>query len=382
MVSTRIGVPSELSRELIDSAPDGILLIDASGSVRLANKEAEELLGYSEQDIIGRNVDEFVPVAARSRHPDLRRAFLAHPKKRPMASGLNLEAQRRNGTLVPVEISLSPIESGDETLVLAILRDVSQRRAAQETIRTLSENLAARVSHLEFLNAELESFSYSVSHDLRAPLRAIDGFSLALLEDCGDDLSDEGKHHLERVRTAAQRMAQLIDDLLVLSRIGRADLEVTAVDVSDVAASVVRDLVAVDPEREAHITIDPGLSLQADPRLLRLVLENLLSNAWKFTSQNESTHIQVRAAVLDGEPAVAVVDNGAGFDEQYSDRMFGAFQRLHSGPEFPGTGVGLAIVQRIITRHDGRICATSQPGAGATFIFRVTPATVIGGCDG
>ena len=113
-----------------------------------------------------------------------------------------------------------------------------------------------------------------------------------------------------------------------------------------------------------------------------MVLENLLSNAWKFTSQNESTHIQVRAAVLDGEPAVAVVDNGAGFDEQYSDRMFGAFQRLHSGPEFPGTGVGLAIVQRIITRHDGRICATSQPGAGATFIFRVTPATVIGGCDG
>lgn len=184
MIPTRDGVPSELSRELIDSAPDGILLIDGGGSVRLANQEAEELLGYSARDIIGRNVDDFVPIAARPRHPGLREKFLAQPKKRPMASGLNLEAQRRDGTLIPVEISLSPIDAGDETLVLAILRDVSQRRAAQETIRTLSENLAARVSHLEFLNAELESFSYSVSHDLRAPLRAIDGFSLALLEDC------------------------------------------------------------------------------------------------------------------------------------------------------------------------------------------------------
>lgn len=367
-------LPTHIARELIESAPDGILLVDADGLITLANAEAGVILGLPAGQLPGRRVEEFVPAEVRERHVDHRQGFLDHPVKRPMGSGLDLYAERSDGSRLPVEISLSPVVTDGRTQILAILRDVSQRRHAEETIRTLTESLTARVTHLEMLNSELESFSYSVSHDLRAPLRAIDGFSQALLEDHGDELPEQARHYLDRIRAGAQRMSQLIDDLLVLSRISRSEFVVTDVDISDLSRVVIREITARSPQRHSEIEIEPGIVMRGDHRQMRVVLENLLGNAWKFTAQEPWTHIMVTAGELEGQPAFRVSDNGTGFDPQYSERLFEAFRRLHDDSDFPGSGIGLAIVARIIRRHGGRIVAESVPHQGASFTVRTTPA--------
>ncbi len=241
-------------------------------------------------------------------------------------------------------------------------REVLQRRRAEAATR------AALVA-TEALNGELEAFSYSVSHDLRAPLRAIDGFSQALLEDNAAQLDDAGKQHLDRVRAASQRMAQLIDDLLGLSRVTRSRLEVVPVELTVLAEAVAADLRAANPGREIDLVIAPELGAHGDPRLLRIVFDNLLGNAFKFTAKRAHAHISVGVRSEAGERVYFVTDDGVGFDPQYSEKLFGAFQRLHDGVEFAGTGIGLATVQRIIRRHGGRIWATGEPDRGATFCF-------------
>lgn len=234
----------------------------------------------------------------------------------------------------------------------------------------LGESLRARQAELERANRELEAFSYSVSHDLRAPLRSVDGFSQALLEDYGDQLPPEALDYLHRVRHAAQRMSQLIDDLLKLSRLSRAPMQDEDVDVSALAGEVADGLVRSAPERQVTFDIAPGLHARGDPSLLRVVLENLLGNAFKFTSKVPHARIEVGSRVTkDGETEIYVRDNGAGFDPRYASRLFVPFQRLHSASEFQGTGIGLATVQRVVHRHGGRIRAESQPGEGATFFF-------------
>lgn len=228
---------------------------------------------------------------------------------------------------------------------------------------------------LSTVNRELEAFAYSVSHDLRAPLRAIEGFSQALLEDCREQLDDQGRDYLRRVLSEAERMAQLIDDLLVLSRVTRAELHHTRVDLSDLAAGIVARLRAAEPERAATVDIEQGLVAEGDASLLGQALENLLGNAWKYTSKRE------QAAIHLGRQAEAffVKDNGAGFDMRYADKLFVPFQRLHATTEFPGTGVGLSTVHRIVTRHGGRIWFESEPGRGATFFFTLDEDRA-GGC--
>ncbi len=222
------------------------------------------------------------------------------------------------------------------------------------------------------LNAELESFSYSVSHDLRTPLRAIDGFSQALLEDSGDKLDEPAKRHLDRVRAGTQRMGVLIDDILALSRVTRSKMEVQRFDLSAVALEAIAELRETNPGRELEVTIAPELIVHADPRLVRIVLDNLLGNAFKFTAKRAHAHIEVGAVTDDGERALFVRDDGVGFDPRYADKLFGAFQRLHEAREFSGTGIGLATVQRIVHRHGGRIWATSEPDKGATFLFTLS----------
>jgi signal transduction histidine kinase len=224
-------------------------------------------------------------------------------------------------------------------------------------------------------NKELEAFSYSVSHDLRAPLRGIDGFSLALLEDYADKLDDEGKDYLQRVRAATQRMGVLIDDLLNLSRVTRSEMKLEKTDLAAIARSVVAEIRKTQPERLADFRIEESLVTFADPHLMRIIFENLLGNAWKFTSKREATCIEFARTSCDGEPAYYVRDNGAGFDPNYAHRLFGAFQRLHDKDDFPGTGVGLATVQRIVHRHGGRIWAESAPDKGATFYFTLSQTT-------
>ncbi len=252
--------------------------------------------------------------------------------------------------------------------------------ASQERYRQLNEQLEERVrqrtAQLEAANQELEAFAYSVSHDLRAPLRAIAGFSNALREDCAGQLGTEGQRHLEHVLEATAHMNQLIEDLLRLSQIGRGELRQEAVDLGVLANAMADDLRQAEPERQVAFVVAPDLVAQGDPGLLEAALQNLLANAWKFTGKRDQARIEVGRTDADGEPAFFVRDDGAGFDVAYAKRLFGAFQRLHRECEFPGTGIGLATVRRIIHRHGGRLWAESAVEHGATFYFTL-PATVV-----
>jgi light-regulated signal transduction histidine kinase (bacteriophytochrome) len=250
-----------------------------------------------------------------------------------------------------------------------------------ETLAAFEVSLGADVAlrqakvAAENANRELESFSYSVAHDLRAPLRSIDGFSHALLEDCAEQLDDRGREYLKYIRESAQRMAQLIDDLLALSRVTRTEMYRVRVDMSMLARTVAEGLQAADKHRAVTWTIQDGLWATGDARLLRAALENLLGNAWKFTGRQPEARIEF-GALADKRPIVYFVrDNGAGFDMTYGDKLFGVFQRLHSAEEFEGTGIGLATVQRIVRRHSGRVWAEGETGRGASFYFTLEDET-------
>ena len=255
-----------------------------------------------------------------------------------------------------------------------VYRTVVQRRQSTEDHRINSElerRVAGRTAELETANKELESFSYSVSHDLRGPLRSMDGFSLVLLQDYSDKLGEEGKDALERIRAASQRMGHLIDDLLRLSHVTRAGLNLAQVDLSAMAREIAGSLGREQPGRCVEWEIDAGLSVRADPALMRIAMQNLLQNAWKFTGKTDRAVIRVGVLKRDAKTTYFVADNGAGFDMAHADNLFGAFQRLHHAGDFPGTGIGLAIVQRIIRRHEGEIWAEAKEGEGATFFFRL-----------
>ncbi len=248
-----------------------------------------------------------------------------------------------------------------------------ERKAALDSLRELNATLEQRVHQrtlaLEAANDELEAFAYSVSHDLRAPLRAIDGFSQALLEDYGTRLDDTGRDYLVRVRAGTRSMGRLIDDLLKLSRITRSPLAPGAMDLTRTARDIVAELRLREPARVVDVEVAPGLAAWGDPGLLRIALENLFDNAWKYTSRTEGARIAFGLVEHAGETAFCVRDNGVGFDMKFAERLFGAFQRLHRADEFEGTGIGLATVRRIVHRHGGRIWAHAEPGAGATFCF-------------
>jgi PAS domain S-box-containing protein len=484
-------------RSLLEAAPDAVVIINDAGLIVLVNSQTERMFGYMRSEMLNQEVELLLPDKFREKHLGHRAGFYSHPKVRTMGAGLELYARRKDGSEIPVEISLSPLETQGGILVSASIRDISERKRAMETIRQNEEKLrlliqgvndyailmldsegrintwnegaerikgyraeeilgthfsifytaddvaadkpsreliiaeqngrfeeegwrvrkdgtrfwasviitalrdeigqlrgfgkvtrdiserkkaeedtdlqrkelAQKNAQLLVANNELESFSYSVSHDLRTPLRAIDGFSHALMEDYADKLDDEGKRHLQRIRTATQRMGNLIDDLLGLARLSRASLHLQLLDVSSLVNSIASDLRKAQPERQIELQITEGLKATADAGLLRVVLENLLGNAWKFTSKKPVARIEFGQKKCRGVSTFFLQDDGAGFDPEYAGRLFGAFQRLHGLSEFEGTGIGLATVRRIIQRHNGHIWADGMVDRGATFYF-------------
>lgn len=288
---------------------------------------------------------------------------------------LNREIRQREATSMGVEIYFSGHKhfiTADRLQILNLL--LSTYEAAIQKNRELSQaqgDLRRVNAALETANKELEAFSYSVSHDLRAPLRSINGFSQALLEDCADRLDEAGKNHLKQIRTESRRMGQLIDDLLNLSRLTCGELHRETVDLSAMARTVGAELQQAQPERPVELIVEDGLVANGDPRLLRVVFDNLLGNAWKFSGKCAHARIEVGRHRQNGDAAFFVRDNGAGFDMAYADKLFGTFQRLHSQTEFEGTGIGLATVQRIIHHHGGRVWAEATVNQGATFYFNL-----------
>jgi light-regulated signal transduction histidine kinase (bacteriophytochrome) len=262
-------------------------------------------------------------------------------------------------------------------LLTNLQAEVLERQQAEQAVQLLNQELRRSLVEIQAVNKELEAFSYSVSHDLRAPLRSIDGFSQALVEDCYSMLDSTGRDHLRRIRAATQRMGQLIDDLLNLSRVTRGDMRLELVDLSRLACNICTELQRSQPKREVEFAIQTGLTAQGDSHLLQVLLENLLSNAWKFTSKQARSRIEFGVTISENSiPIYYVRDNGAGFDMTYAHKLFGPFQRLHNIKDFPGNGIGLATVHRVVHRHGGRVWAEAEVERGATFYFTLVPEEV------
>jgi PAS domain S-box-containing protein len=345
----------------LEAAPDAMVGVDSTGTIRFVNRQTESLFGYSRGELVGESIEMLVPESFRAVHPANRTRYFADPRTRAMGAGLNLSGRRRDGSEFPVDMSLSSVETEDGLLVTAAVRDITERKKIEARV----EQLDQRTTKLDEAIEQLESFSYSVSHDLRAPLRAIDGFSRIVLEEYGDRLDAEGLRLLNVIRRATTEMARLIDDLLAFSRVGRHPIERQEIDPAKVFTSVIRELAPTYAERDLAVVIGSLPTIHGDNALIRQVFVNLVSNAIKFTAPREHARIDIGGDVEDDRKIIWVKDNGVGFDKAYEEKMFQVFQRLHPA-EFEGTGVGLAIVQRIVRRHGGQVWADGSVGQGAT----------------
>ena len=485
----------EYNRIIVATAADGIVTIDEQGIIESFNPAAVRMFGMAADEVLGQKVNMLMPEPYRNEHDGYLRNYFSTGQAKVIGKLREVTARRKNGSVFPIELAVSEVKPGAKRRFIGLLRDISERKRAEEVIAqarqryvdlvnnldvgvyrntpglqgaflevnpamvrifeaqsraellkhpvsalyprpearkifndkmskhgfvrgeelelitlkgrpfwasitavmktdeqgnvyydgmvedvterkqneqaivNLNRDLQNKLTELDAVNKELEAFSYSVSHDLRAPLRSIDGFSQALLEDYGSRMDKIGQDYLGRVRAATQRMAQLIDDLLQLSRVTRAEMVRETVNLSALARAIGEDLKATHPRRDVTLTVADGLVVEGDPRLLRIMLVNLLDNAWKFTSKHSRAEIEVGWTQYNGGPAYFVRDDGAGFDMSYSGKLFGAFQRLHAMTDFHGTGIGLATVQRIIRRHGGSVWAEGEIEKGATFYF-------------
>ena len=357
-------------RDLFQVNPHPMWVCDAQTlRILMVNDAALAHYGYGEDEFLAMTIGDICPSEDL---PKLRKLFAV-----PAAQGTNgagtCRHRKRDGTLIDVEISSRALKFGEPRAIVVLAHDITERKRHQDEVLRLNNELERRVQErtraLEMANRELESFAYSVSHDLRTPLRAINGFSRLIEEDHAGNMEEQGRALLQRVGAAARRMGELIEDLLKLSRISRQEIRIGPIDLSALARAVVEELQAAEPGRQADWVIASGVQAAGDAGLLRVTLQNLIGNAWKYSSNRDITRIEFGVVEKDGRPVYFVRDNGAGFDMAYSERLFGAFQRLHSPEEFPGTGIGLATVARIVHRHGGEVWAEGKVNEGATFYF-------------
>jgi PAS domain S-box-containing protein len=346
------------TRSLFEANIDALVTTDPSGIITDVNKQMELLTASTRDELIG------APFKTCFTDPQLAEAAIKRVLSERKVSNYELTARDRDGRETPVSCNATTFYDRERRLqgVFAAARDVTDRNR-------LDQALHEKNAELQAVNEELETFAYSVSHDLRAPLRAIDGFSHKVVTAYGDKLDDEGRRQLQVVRDNAQRMGRLIDDLLAFSRLGRREVASQALDMDVMVRGVADELSAAEPQRAIEFALSPLPPARGDAALLRQVWVNLLGNAVKFSRQRQTAHIEVGGRTAGAEVVYWIKDDGAGFDMQYADKLFGVFQRLHRQDEFDGTGVGLAIAQRIVHRHRGRIWGEGQPGVGATFHF-------------
>jgi PAS domain S-box-containing protein len=359
-------------RLIVEAAQEGIWTIDPQHRTTYANRYLAEMFGYTVDEMMGKHINDFMDEEGHriaAQNLELRRQGISDIH--------DMKFIRKDGRTVWTLMSSNPMhdEEGRYTGALAMVTDITRRRAAEEQVHRLNAELehriAERTAQLEFSNRELEAFAYSVAHDLRAPLRSISNFTLTLTEDCSDKLDATGQDYVSRIRASAKRMSELIDGILALSRINRTEFEEVDVNLSALARSITEQLQRWQPQRTVRFRLQDELVDRGDVQLLRSVLENLLGNAWKFTRERPTAEIEFGAIPAeDGKERVYFVrDNGAGFDMEFRDKLFGVFQRLHTQQEFEGNGVGLATVQRIIRRHGGRVWGEGQVGLGTCFYF-------------
>jgi PAS domain S-box-containing protein len=352
----------KMFRLIVSNVKDyAIIVLDPEGHVISWNGGAQRIKGYAAEEIVGKHFSVFYPPEDIALGKPIMELKSAREEGRFEDDSWRI---RKDGSRFWANVVVTPLRDNTGVLrgFVKITRDVTEKRKAEQEI-------TQRSLELEAANKELETFSYSVSHDLRAPLRGIDGFSRALQEDYQQQLDSTAKDYLQRICTATRRMGELIDDLLNLARVTRAEIYRERIDLSKLAGEVAQEIQSQEPARRVALNIAAGLEAEGDSRLLRVALQNLIGNAWKFTSKREKAQIEFGAQGVNGGKAYFVRDNGAGFEQSYASRLFGAFQRLHAASEFPGTGIGLATVQRIIRRHGGTVWAEGTVNQGATVYF-------------
>ncbi len=352
---------------LVDSRGDyAVFMLDSNGIVASWNKGAEQIKGYSRDEIVGRHFSVFYPAEDRTRGKPERELVIAARDGRFEDEGKRV---RKDGSEFWANVVLSAVRDRTDALVgfVKVTRDLTEERAARERALTNAQALEA-------VNAELEAFTYSVSHDLRAPIRQIEGFSKILEEHLGKSLDPQVEHYLRRIQDGSQQMGRLVDDLLHLAQLGRQHAKPRLTSLDSLIDEVLTNLRAEIMERDVKCRVGALPTVVCDPGLMKVVFTNLVSNAVKYTRRREKAVIEIGHVVKDGEPVIYVRDNGVGFDMKYADKLFGVFQRLHRAEEFEGAGVGLATVSRIIRKHNGTIWAEAAPDQGATFFFTLGTA--------